>query len=416
VVATLKTRRAARLLWLASLVLGVAMVHGCIIHAVVKYAAAQQNKQDPTPERMQAIYVQTMQPMVPVEAAVAALPEPFTPKPSKPKKTATPLQAVAKAASVASQPEPALPAASEPTPEPIPPPEPASAPQQAHADSPTPASAPASTPTEPDLATQIAAQQPAPKVVPDASETPDPFAGSASGAAFEWPVATRLKFNLTGNYKGDIQGLAQVEWLRQQDRYQVHLDVAVGLPFAPLMSRRMSSQGRITRAGLVPDRFDQQTKFAFQSPQHVTLLMESDEVVFPAGQRQKRPLGLQDSASQFVQLSWRLSTRPKLLVPGKTIEVPLALPRQLDRIIYDIGPSEILETSFGKIPVHHLTPRQKAQANGNMSVEMWIAPQYRHLPIRLRIHQDADTYVDLLISRPPEVGASVETTPQEKPP
>ncbi len=226
-------------------------------------------------------------------------------------------------------------------------------------------------------------------------------------------MATRLKFKLTGNYKGDIEGRAQVEWLSQQDRYQVHLDVSVGLPFAPIMSRRLSSQGRITQAGLVPERFDQQTKMAFQASQLTTLLMEPGAVVFPNGRRQRSPAGLQDSASQFVQLAWRLSTQPKLLVPGKTLEFPLALPGQIQRTIYDIGPQESLKTPFGNVTVHHLTPRKSSQANANMTVDMWIAPQYRNLPIRLLIHQDAETYIDLMISKPPEVGSTTANTPTE---
>jgi hypothetical protein len=35
---------------------------------------------------------------------------------------------------------------------------------------------------------------------------------------------------------------------------------------------------------------------------------------------------------------------------------------------------------------------------------MWIAPQFRYLPIRLKIHQDAETFVDLMITKPPELG------------
>ncbi len=42
-------------------------------------------------------------------------------------------------------------------------------------------------------------------------------------------------------------------------RYQVHLDVTVGLPIAPLMTRRMSSDGELTPQGLAPRRYDEDT-------------------------------------------------------------------------------------------------------------------------------------------------------------
>ena len=74
----------------------------------------------------------------------------------------------------------------------------------------------------------------------------------ASDAGVEWPPSTRLSYELTGNYRGPVNGNAQVEWIRQASRYQVHLDVSVGPSFAPLITRHMSSDGELTAAGIVP--------------------------------------------------------------------------------------------------------------------------------------------------------------------
>ena len=35
---------------------------------------------------------------------------------------------------------------------------------------------------------------------------------------------------------------------------------------------------------------------------------------------------------------------------------------------------------------------------------MWFAPQLRYLPVRIRIQQDAENYIDLLIAKRPELG------------
>ena len=40
---------------------------------------------------------------------------------------------------------------------------------------------------------------------------------------------------------------------------------------------------------------------------------------------------------------------------------------------------------------------------GEWVVEMWFAPELRFLPVRLRIEQDATTYVELLIAKKPEM-------------
>ena len=69
-----------------------------------------------------------------------------------------------------------------------------------------------------------------------------------------------------GNYRGPVEGQAQVQWLRQGQRYQVHLDVSIGPFFAPLVSRRMTSDGALSDQGLVPLRYDEETQVAWRTP------------------------------------------------------------------------------------------------------------------------------------------------------
>ena len=42
---------------------------------------------------------------------------------------------------------------------------------------------------------------------------------------------------------------------------------------------------------------------------------------------------------------------------------------------------------------------------GALRAEIWFAPQLRYLPVRIRIEQDAETYVDLVLARRPEIAA-----------
>lgn len=342
--------RGARAAGLAALVGAVAAVHGCIVQQVGVHLDGF-GRSEPMPERMKATYVRSMELVEPVVVAKVAP----APRPKRVVAAAPPDPVV-----------PVVPAASEPE----------------------PVAEPASAPAE------VASSEPV--VVPAEA--------AASAPSFEWPVATRVSFNLTGYYRGEVHGSAQVEWLREDERYQVHLDVYVGLKVAPFMSRRMSSEGVITADGLMPRRYDQQTKIAFGAPARSTVLLEPDHVLLANGQRRARWAGVQDTASQFVQLAWQFSTHPELLRPGATITVPLALPHAVSRMVYDVSELELQWTSFGEIPVYRLKPRLVPKPGGDLSVEMWIAPQYRYLPIRLKIHQDAETFVDLLITKPPELG------------
>jgi hypothetical protein len=189
--------------------------------------------------------------------------------------------------------------------------------------------------------------------------------------------------------------------VRDGEHYQVHLEAIVGLAIAPLFTRRMTSDGVLGAEGLAPRRYDEETRRAFGEPRRVALRFEPEGIVLADGARREPWPGVQDSASQFVQLTWRFRTRPELLRVGNTIEVPLALARSVDRWVYDVVGTETLHASFGAVETFHVKPRREAIAGGDMTAEMWFAPALEYLPVRIRIHQDADTWVDMSIERPP---------------
>jgi hypothetical protein len=232
-----------------------------------------------------------------------------------------------------------------------------------------------------------------------------PDAPASAATPFAWPVSTRLSYVLTGNYRGEIHGKAQVEWIRVGMRYQVHLDVTVGLPFAPLLSRRMTSEGRLAPEGLVPERYDEESKVAFRERRRATLLFEPDAIVLANGLRRERWAGVQDATSQFVQLSYLFTMQPDLLTRGRTIEMPLALPRNVDRWVYDVLDSETLYTPFGHVDAVHLKPRRASRPGGDLTAEIWFAPTLAYLPARIRIQQDADTFIDLMLARKPQLAS-----------
>jgi hypothetical protein len=220
-----------------------------------------------------------------------------------------------------------------------------------------------------------------------------------------WPPSTRLSYQLTGHYQGPVEGQARVEWLRSGSRYQVHMDVSIGPAFAPLMSRRVSSEGEITPAGLSPQRFDEATKVLLRDARQLTVMLGAERVLFANGQSAPRPVGVQDGASQFVQLTWLFTTQPDLLQTGRSIELPLALPRSLQVWTYDVLGAETLTTPAGVVDAVHVKPRREAKPGGDLTAEFWVAPSLQYLPVRILIRQDADTYLDLQILRLPQQAA-----------
>ena len=231
-----------------------------------------------------------------------------------------------------------------------------------------------------------------------------PSAAAASGPVFEWPTSTRLSYGLSGNVRGEVHGSAQVQWLREGSHYQVHLDVVIGPRFAPLMQRRMTSDGDIAASGLQPRRYDEETKIAFAPGRRLSLGFDARGVTLANGQRVPRLPGLQDSASQFVQLSFLFATQPQRLVRGARIVVPLALARRVDHWVYEVVGQETLHTPFGLLSAWHLAPQHAGNASV-LSVEAWFAPSLQYLPVRLVVRQSADEYIDLLIERLPQQAA-----------
>ncbi|MEO7851870.1 MAG: DUF3108 domain-containing protein [Rubrivivax sp.] len=264
-----------------------------------------------------------------------------------------------------------------------------------------PAVASAPTPQPPGVAEAIGAD-PAASVPVVAAAASAPH---AAAVAFEWPPSTLLTYKLTGYYRGDVLGAAMVEWVRVGLRYQVHLDVYIGSQAAPLVARRMTSDGDPTEDGLSPRRYDEETRALLRQVRRRTIVFDAERVLLPNGKIHERMPHMQDAASQFVQLSWLFTTRPELLQTGRTIEVPLALPTNVDRWAYDVLGKETLQTPVGAIEAFHMKPRRELRPGGDLVAEVWFAPSLRYLPVRLLIRQDGENYVDLLLDQLPQEAA-----------
>ena len=229
-------------------------------------------------------------------------------------------------------------------------------------------------------------------------------AASAAAAppAFEWPPSTRLTYTLKGHYRGEVHGNARVQWIRQGARYQVHLDIAIGPSFAPLMSRRMTSDGELGPEGLKPRTYDETTRLPFQQPRRSNVQFGAEQVTLANGNLHDTAAGIQDSASQFVQLTYLFTTQPEKMRVGDSVNLPVALPRRVGRWVYDIVGRERLATPLGELDTLHLKPRQGERKPGNeLSAEVWFAPSLQHLPVRIRIQQDAETFIDLQLDAAP---------------
>jgi len=230
-------------------------------------------------------------------------------------------------------------------------------------------------------------------------------ASAASAATFDWPPSTRLTYVLTGNYRGPVQGSATVEWIRVGLRYQVHMEAIVGATFAPLLVRRASSEGELGDSGLMPRRFEAEQRVAFRS-RRWAMSFDGRRVSLPEGREAPSLPGVQDEASLFVQLTWLFTTQPQTLVAGRSIEVPLALPRRVEVWRYDVIGPETLQMPFGEASTVHVKPSRLIKSSTDLVAEMWFAPGLQYLPVRILVRQDAETFIDLQLQRAPQQAAA----------
>ncbi len=263
-----------------------------------------------------------------------------------------------------STPVKATPTLPEPVPEPLP-----SLPE------PTPSVAAASVPATPTVAASI----------PAASTTV-----TVSSYLDAWPADTRLSYKLGGYFRGPLSGDARVQWLRAGDRYEVRIDINIGI----LASVNMTSQGKVMPQGLYPQLYEE------QRGGRRNLSLGDPDIVFNNGTRAPRPPGVQDTASQFVELTQLYASGRGVLEVGQQVSFPMARPGAVDFWTYDVVEKVVLQTpALGAVEAFHLKPRPLATPRGNITAEMWFAPSLQYLPVRIRINMGDDTYVDLMVEK-----------------
>jgi Protein of unknown function (DUF3108) len=256
---------------------------------------------------------------------------------------------------------------------------------------PAPAEPPAPDPPTAEPTVEIAAT-PAPPA-------PEPAQAPTEPAQDTWPPDTRLTYRLTGNYRGELTGSARVQWQQvlapegttEPRRYQVHLEMSL----TSIVIASMTSQGKITETGLLPEVYEEKL------PGNVRrVTFERNQIRFNNGRVDVQPTTVQDTASQFVELSHRFATGAETLQAGSEVRVWLARPGGLDFWTYDVMAPEILQTpTLGPIEAFHLKPRPLANPRGPIVAEMWFAPGLQYLPVRVRIAMGGGSFVDLMVER-----------------
>lgn len=240
-------------------------------------------------------------------------------------------------------------------------------------------------PTSPSL-------EPAPPTPVDATpagSTPASSATSTTTALDSWPADTRLSYRVGGFFRGELHGTARVQWQREGERYQTRIDIDLGL-----VGLVMTSQGTVTPQGLAPQAYEEN-----RTGKRRSVLLKDKLVVLSEGNQVPRPDGVQDTASQFVELSHRFASGQLPLEVGRSVSFWMARPGGVDFWTYDVADKEVLQTpQLGPVEAFHLKPRPIVNPRGNITAEMWFAPTLQYLPVRIRVDA-GEAHLDLVIDR-----------------
>lgn len=143
---------------------------------------------------------------------------------------------------------------------------------------------------------------------------------------------------------------------------------------------RVTSRGRLTPAGLVPQVFEGKrgdddprrvyAEFDWQR-ERLTVTRKGETNVLPL------PAKTQDQLSNMYQFMFLAPDRPQELQLSRTDG------RKVMQYRYTAYPGIEIETPLGPLETVHLV---RQQSPNDDAVEVWLAPRYRYLPVKLLIN------------------------------
>lgn len=259
-------------------------------------------------------------------------------------------------------PLPAAPApiAAEPKPRPHP------HPSRRVAAAPAPQAAPEPMPSAADQAEPepVAAEPPPPPVAAAPPLPPTP-------PTPPWPAQGRLHYVVKYGDNGFIIGETTQEWHIEDGHYSIR-SVAEPRGLAALRgrTRTQTSEGEVTAAGLRPLAFRDQRDG--RDAESASFDWSGGQVTFSGGRAPAALVeGSQDLISVFYQLAW--------LAPRQNVDLAVATGSRLGRWTFEWVGEETLELSAGSLATLHL----RARSDGD-TTEVWLAPAYGGLPVRIR--------------------------------
>ena len=244
----------------------------------------------------------------------------------------------------------------------------------------------AATPALPDVPVAAAAEsdssQPAEAPVVTASAEPTTFRMPETPPLPSFPRKGQITYQLTMGPDQTPVGRTVQTWEFDGTQYRLgSQSESTGLieMFRPHRYNYLS-QGTLSEQGLRPDRFIASVKRGSRSDESIAVFDWTEHKVRLGRLPQQTTVELPAGSQDVVSFMYQLALSPP--APGR-IQFPFTRGTRLEMVSFDVLPPETLETPLGRL---RAIPVIQVRENNNESLAVWLATDYRNLPVRIRFY------------------------------
>ena len=232
-----------------------------------------------------------------------------------------------------------------------------------------------------------AAPEPVPVAEPAAPAAEPVVVANAAPTVFQPPEAPplpsfprkgRITYSLTMN--STTVGRTVQTWEFDGTQYTLgNQSESTGLieVFRPTRYHYLS-KGTISDQGLRPERFVSSVKRGSHSEESLAVFNWEQGQVRLGRMPQQDTVPLPAGSQDILSFMYQLALVPP--APGR-ITMPFTRGRQLETTSFDVLPAETIDTPLGRL---RAVPVIQIRESGRESLAVWLATEYRNLPIRIR--------------------------------
>ncbi len=153
------------------------------------------------------------------------------------------------------------------------------------------------------------------------------------------------------------------------------------------------SKGTVSDQGLRPERFLASVKRGSRTEESLVQFNWDEHSVRLGRIPQQTTVPLPDGSQDVISFMYHLALSPP--APGR-IQFPFTRGPRLEMASFDVLPHEMIETPLGRL---RTVPVVQVREPGSESLAIWLATEYRNLPVRIRFYnRDGETSGEQLVS------------------